>query len=165
VKTAIGACAVAWTARGISRVRLCEEAPSAATPPWVREVIERLARHLYGAPQDFRDVPLDLGGATPFERRVYAAARRIPWGRTVTYGELARRIGSPGAARAVGRALGRNPVAVLVPCHRVVAAGGLGGFSAGGGVATKERLLEAERQPASTSSISGPTSRRASERS
>ena len=88
-------------------------------------------------------VPIDLSGVPPFHRKVLAAARRIPYGRTVTYGELARRAGSPRAARAVGQAMAHNPVALLVPCHRVVAAGGgLGGF--GGGLALKRRLLALE---------------------
>lgn len=80
----------------------------------------------------------------PFYRRVWLECARIPKGKTITYGELARRLGRPGAARAVGRALGANPFAPLVPCHRVVSASGLGGFSAKGGVAAKRRLLERE---------------------
>ena len=89
----------------------------------------------------------------PFHRRVYAAARKIPPAATLTYGELAARIGAPGAARAVGQALGRNPFALIVPCHRVVAAGGkAGGFSASGGVTTKLRLLALEAAPRSARS-------------
>src|SRR5206468_215087 len=88
---------------------------------------------------------LDLGAATSFERAVFDATRAIPPGRTRTYGEVARAIGRPGAARAVGAALGRNPVPVVVPCHRVVGArGALVGFSAEGGVELKRRLLELE---------------------
>src|SRR6201999_1110622 len=80
-----------------------------------------------------------------FHQRVYALARRIPSGATLTYGEVATRIGSPGAARAVGQALGRNPFAIVVPCHRVLAAGGkLGGFTADGGVSTKLKMLTLE---------------------
>ncbi|MCK4277043.1 MAG: methylated-DNA--[protein]-cysteine S-methyltransferase, partial [Phycisphaerae bacterium] len=89
-------------------------------------------------------VAIDLSGIPPFHRKVLTAARRIPYGRTATYGELARRAGSPRAARAVGQAMAHNPVALLIPCHRVVAAGGgLGGF--GGGLALKRRLLALER--------------------
>jgi methylated-DNA-[protein]-cysteine S-methyltransferase len=81
----------------------------------------------------------------PFHRRVYALARTIPPGATLSYGEVAARIGAPGAARAVGQALGRNPFTIVVPCHRVLAAGGkMGGFSANGGIATKRRLLAIE---------------------
>lgn len=90
-------------------------------------------------------VPLDLSRVPPFHARVYEVARTIPPGTTLTYGEIARRLGEPGAARAVGQALGANPFAPIVPCHRVLAAGGgTGGFSADGGVATKRRLLEIE---------------------
>jgi len=89
---------------------------------------------------------LDWEGVPDFERRVYDEARRIPPGRTATYGEIAAALGEPGAARAVGRALGRNPFTLIVPCHRVLAAGGgYGGFSARGGVTTKLRLLAIER--------------------
>ena len=80
-----------------------------------------------------------------FHRRVYQVARTIPPGKTLTYGDVARRLGDPGAAQAVGQALGRNPFAIIVPCHRVVAAGGrIGGFSANGGAATKRRILAIE---------------------
>jgi methylated-DNA-[protein]-cysteine S-methyltransferase len=89
---------------------------------------------------------VDLTGVPPFEQRVYALLREVGPGATITYGELAERAGSPGAARAVGAAMGRNPVPVIIPCHRVLAGGGRsGGFSAPGGVSTKFRLLEIER--------------------
>lgn len=88
--------------------------------------------------------PLDWGRLTPFERAIGRAVRRIPWGRTRTYGQVARDAGRPGAARAVGRAMARNRFCLFVPCHRVVRAAGLGGFSAPGGIALKRRLLELE---------------------
>ena len=89
------------------------------------------------------DLPLRPGG-TPFERRVWDALREIPYGETTSYGALAARIGEPGAARAVGRANGRNPIPVIVPCHRVIGAdGSLTGF--GGGIACKRALLDLER--------------------
>lgn len=92
------------------------------------------------------NLPLDLGGATDFEKKVWRAARKIPSGEVITYGELARQIGQQGAARAVGRALGRNPVPIAVPCHRIVGANGrLTGFSAPGGVELKARLISHER--------------------
>ncbi len=91
------------------------------------------------------DVALDLGAASPFFRRIYRALRRVPRGRTISYGELARRAGRPGAARAVGQAMARNQLPLLVPCHRVLASGcRLGGFSSPGGVREKERLLALE---------------------
>lgn len=88
------------------------------------------------------DLPLELVG-TDFERRVWQELRRIPYGETRTYGEVAHAVGEPGAARAVGRANGRNPLPVVVPCHRVVARDGIGGFT--GGLHHKRRLLEHER--------------------
>ena len=86
-----------------------------------------------------------MDGVPEFHRRVYEAARAIPPGNTLSYGDIAKRVGAPGAARAVGQALGRNPFPIVVPCHRVLAAGGkIGGFSAQGGVATKRRMLAIE---------------------
>lgn len=160
--TAIGDCAMAWGACGITAVQLPEASaaatlarmrrytgavPEAEPPPAVLQVIGRLVRQLGGAqaPDDLCDVVLDMGALSEFHQRVYAAARRIPPGRTTTYGEMAQGLGLPGAARAVGQALGANPFAPLVPCHRILAsAGGSGGFSAHGGVRTKLRLLEIE---------------------
>lgn len=101
---------------------------------------------LRGEPRDLRDLPLELDGLPEFQRRVYEIARTIPPGSTLSYGELARRMGVPGAARAVGQALGKNPFPIVVPCHRVLAAGGkMGGFSAAGGVSTKARMLRIEK--------------------
>jgi methylated-DNA-[protein]-cysteine S-methyltransferase len=98
-----------------------------------------------GECRDLSGIPLDWTRVAAFDRRVYEAAREIPFGATLTYGELAAKIGDRDAARAVGQSLGRNPFAVIVPCHRVRAAGTkLGGFSAGGGAATKAKLLAAE---------------------
>jgi methylated-DNA-[protein]-cysteine S-methyltransferase len=97
-------------------------------------------------PADLTHLVLDMDGVPPFHQRVYALARQIPPGETLTYGELARQLGEPGAARAVGQALGHNPFAPVVPCHRVLAADGRsGGFSANGGVSTKLRMLLIER--------------------
>lgn len=162
-ETALGVCAIAWRADAIAGVLLPEEegpdatrlrmqrdfplAPQLPPPPWVSTVIERLQRLLEQGGQDtLEDVPLDLGPVPEFQRRVYALARTIPPGQTLTYGELAARLGEPGAARSVGQALGRNPFAPIVPCHRVLAAGGRsGGFSAGGGVATKLKMLQTEQ--------------------
>jgi methylated-DNA-[protein]-cysteine S-methyltransferase len=103
---------------------------------------------LAGEPRDLRGAPLDESAIDPFRRRVYAVTREVAPGTTATYGEIARSIGAPDAARAVGAALGANPFPIVVPCHRVLAAGGaLHGFSAPGGIATKRRMLEIERVP------------------
>jgi len=132
-----------------TRERLLRGLPALAEAepaPWVLLAIARIQALLEGVPDDLADLPLDMEGVPPFHRRVYEATRAIPPGRTLTYGEVARQLGEPGAARAVGQALGHNPFAPVVPCHRVLAAGsGAGGFSATGGVATKLRMLQIEK--------------------
>jgi len=109
---------------------------------------EAVRSYFDGRGADFSRIRLDLSGGTPFQRRVWEVARRIPYGQTRSYGWIAREIGRPGASRAVGRALGANPLPLLVPCHRVVRNdGAIGGFSAPGGAQTKVRLLGLERRP------------------
>jgi methylated-DNA-[protein]-cysteine S-methyltransferase len=125
--------------------RRCGAGKASVAPPEIAAVIKKVGEHLQGEVRDFLDIELDLDGAGSFARRVYEAARKVPPGQTTTYGELARALNRPKAARAVGQALGRNPVAIIIPCHRVLAAGGKpGGFSAHGGRATKARLLDIE---------------------
>jgi methylated-DNA-[protein]-cysteine S-methyltransferase len=107
--------------------------------------IQELQGYFAGARASFDTVVLDLSRVHPFDRRVYEWTRTVGWGQTASYGEIARRIGEPGAARAVGQALGRNPIPIIIPCHRVLGSGHwIGGFSAYGGTTTKERLLELE---------------------
>ncbi len=119
--------------------------PADRVPPDVAAAISRMAGLLDGVPDDLADVRVDLRGAPEFHRRVYEVTRSIPPGGTRTYGEVAARLGMPGAAQAVGQALGRNPVPIVVPCHRVLAAGGtMHGFSAPGGIETKRRMLVIE---------------------
>jgi methylated-DNA-[protein]-cysteine S-methyltransferase len=158
--TAIGRCAIAWSGRGILAVQLPEgdeqqtraclvrrvpQVREAPPPPAVARALEGIAALLRGERVDLSTIALDLDGVPPFHRRVYELARTIAQGATLSYGEIAARLGAPRSARAVGQALGRNPVPILVPCHRVLAAGGKpGGFSANGGVATKLRLLAIE---------------------
>lgn len=150
--TAFGPCRITWSDRGLTSVHLLSERPDPAPggapdqpPAFVQDAAERLARHLAGEPQDLTAIPLDLERVSPFHRRIYEAARRVGPGRTVSYGELAAALGAPGAARAVGQAMARNPFVIVVPCHRVLAAGGgAGGFSAPGGLDTKARLLALE---------------------
>lgn len=128
--------------------RKCGSAQPSAPPPLIAGVIEKIRRHLQGKIQDFRAVAVDLDGADPFARQVYEAAREIPAGQTRTYGEIAKAVGQSSAAQEVGQAMARNPVPIIVPCHRVSAAGGkLGGFSAPGGPATKAKLLALEGAP------------------
>jgi len=138
--TALGRCAVAWGERGITRVWLPEapDRPPAGTPTdAVHEAIAGIQALLDGEPRDLRDVCVDLGDAPGFNRDVYAIAREIPPGETLTYGDIARRMGDV--------ALGRNPCPIVVPCHRIVGAGGaMVGFSAPGGTSTKERMLRIE---------------------
>ena len=112
----------------------------------MQHAIDGIVALLSGDATDLSAVALDMERVPAFDRRVYEVARTIGPGETLTYGDIAARLGDPGAAREVGQALGRNPFAVIVPCHRVIAAGGkTGGFSANGGVTTKLRLLEIER--------------------
>ena len=163
--TPIGCCGIAWGATAITGVQLPEGSDASTRrrmghrfpdcretgelPPHVQHAVGALLALLSGSPAepvDLSDIELDLEDVPPFNRRVYAITRRIAPGHTCTYGEIAARLGEPGAARAVGQALGHNPFAPIVPCHRVLAAGGRsGGFSASGGVATKLRLLQIER--------------------
>lgn len=104
--------------------------------------VDGIVALLRGEAIDLLAIELDMERVPPFHRRVYEVARTVPPGKTLSYGEIAARLGDPGVARAVGQALGRNPCPIIVPCHRVLAAGGkIGGFSANGGVTTKLRLL------------------------
>jgi methylated-DNA-[protein]-cysteine S-methyltransferase len=158
--TAAGTCAIAWNARGVAGVQLPERdtaatrarmarrfpgTTEATPPPHAQAAADAMAGLLRGERVDLSFIELDMTGVPPFQRRVFDAARRIPPGQTVTYGAIAKRLRTPGAARAVGQALGRNPFPIVVPCHRVLAAGGaMGGFSAEGGVGTKRHLLAIE---------------------
>ncbi|MBC8424636.1 methylated-DNA--[protein]-cysteine S-methyltransferase [bacterium] len=160
-KTPLGPCGLSWTRRGFDHLVAPEECAvairetlEAACPgreetkrpdEAVRVVVERLQKHMGGKSDDLRDVKLDLSGFSSFGARVARALRRVPPGEVLTYGDLAKKAGAPGAARAVGRVMAANPLPLLVPCHRVLpAGGGLGGYSAKGGVALKARLLHAE---------------------
>ncbi len=115
------------------------DGPIAAAADGMRSLLE-------GGREDLRDAPLDMTGLDRFSVAVYQVLRAVGPGQTITYGALAERAGAPSAARAVGVALGRNPFPIIVPCHRVLAAGGrTGGFSAPGGVVTKLEILTRER--------------------
>jgi len=165
--TALGTCGIAWrdgsdaaallavtsfqlpedsaelTEARIARISGAET--RSEPPPRITAIISRVRQHLHGDVQDFRDITVDLAGVAPFVRKVCEAARQIPAGKTVTYAELAATLGQPEAVRAVARALGKNPIPLIIPCHRVVAAHGKpGGFSAPGGRVTKAKLLAIE---------------------
>ncbi|NPV21570.1 methylated-DNA--[protein]-cysteine S-methyltransferase [Bradyrhizobium aeschynomenes] len=159
-ETAIGTCAIAWGPRGINAVQLpmggapqirtrmrqrCPDLAEAEPPQHVRRVIDRIKALLAGQCDDLADIELDLDGVSAFQRGVYDIARRIPPGQTLTYGDIAKQLGGVELSREVGQALGRNPCPIVVPCHRVLAAGNKpGGFSANGGVDTKLKMLAIE---------------------
>jgi|KBSMisStaDraftv2_1062788.scaffolds.fasta_scaffold138715_2 methylated-DNA-[protein]-cysteine S-methyltransferase len=163
--TSIGRCGIAWSERGIvavqlpesreadTRARLLKNHPEAAQsvpPPEIQRALDGIVSLMAGEESDLSIAVLDMGHVPPFHRKVYEAARAVPPGATLSYGEIAKQIGAASSARAVGQALGRNPFAIVVPCHRVLAADGrIGGFSANGGVATKLRMLSIEAARAS----------------
>jgi methylated-DNA-[protein]-cysteine S-methyltransferase len=162
-ETAIGRCGIAWGEHGIigvqlpehdernTRRRLLRRAPGAremVPPPEVQRAVDGIVALLAGEASDLGTLTLDMDGVPSFDRDVYEVARTIAPGATLSYGEIAARLGDRTLARDVGQALGRNPFAIVVPCHRVVAAGGkLGGFSANGGITTKLRMLAIEGAP------------------
>jgi len=163
--TAIGRCGIAWGRRGIVGVQLPEsreaqtlarllrhhpDAVEASPPPDIQRALDGIVALLAGEAADLSAAVLDMHRVPPFHRRVYDAARAVPAGATLSYGEIAKQMSPGSSARAVGQALGRNPFAIVVPCHRVLAASGkIGGFSANGGIATKLRMLSIEAARAS----------------
>lgn len=158
--TSLGRCGIAWSARGVLAVQLPEssdqatrarllrprpEATEAAPPTHIAAAISAIVALLAGERTDLTGIPIDPAGISAFDQRVYAIARAIPPGQTLTYGDIARRLGDLTLSRAVGQSLGRNPYVIIVPCHRVLAAGKkIGGFSAAGGTKTKLDLLSIE---------------------
>jgi methylated-DNA-[protein]-cysteine S-methyltransferase len=158
--TAFGTCGVAWSDAGLSRVQLPERDGAATeqrllklgavrsdgeVPAHATRAIEQLRAYFDGVRVEFMEIELDQSQLAEFNGRIYAALRTIGYGETTTYGGLAALAGSPGAAQAVGTAMGRNPWPVIVPCHRVLAAAqAIGGFSAYGGAVTKTKLLRME---------------------
>lgn len=158
--TPIGRCGIAWGEHGIVGLQLpgsddartwkrltgrVKDAREAAPPPAVREAITRIVALLSGERADLSPIALDTERVSDFERQVYAVARTIPPGETLSYGDIAEKLGDKLLSRDVGQAMGKNPFPIVVPCHRVVAANGkLGGFSAPGGVDTKLKMLAIE---------------------
>jgi len=160
-QTSMGICGISWNVHGITSFQLPEASgiqienrlknvagnakASTALPFWIKNLIRKIKTHMKGNSQDFSDVPLVFNGFTKFQSSVYMAAQRIPCGKVMTYSELAEAIGKPKAVRAVGNALAKNPIPLIIPCHRIVSSlGKLGGFSASGGVMTKAALLAIE---------------------
>lgn len=160
-ETAAGWCGIAWNEAGIVRftlpasseagaqrlmLRRMPEAVRAEPPAEIVDTIAATRRYFAGEPVDFSEVRLDLGPQDAFFNNVYDRVRRLGWGETTTYGSVAKELGAgPEAARDVGQAMANNPVPLIVPCHRVLAAGRkVGGFSAPGGSETKRRMLEME---------------------
>jgi len=160
LETVIGFMGIAWSEKGLIRLCLPERSResverrlmrhagvSADTkqPQWVVDLIASIKAYAAGEDVDFSGVPVDLSGIDDFRLAIYDAARKLGFGETTTYGELAKRAGHTGLARETGAALGANPVPLVIPCHRILAAGGkIGGFSAPGGSATKEKMLAME---------------------
>lgn len=157
-ETALGEFGIGWTDAGIARVqlpgmerdalleRINRQGAVGGTPPRsVEALINRIEDYAEGEAVDFSDVPLDLTGVSDFNRRTYDLLLQIGWGETTTYGALARQLGDVGLSRAVGAAMGANPIPLIIPCHRVLASDGKpGGFSAPGGAGSKVRMLALE---------------------
>ena len=158
--SAIGPCGIVWGERGITGVQLPmgsedktrnrirqrdADVTEAPPPAEVQRAIDGILELLAGKPNDLSEIVLDLDDVPEFNRGVYDIARKIPPGKTMTYGDIAKKLGGVELSRDVGQALGRNPCPIVVPCHRVLAAGGKpGGFSANGGVVTKLKMLAIE---------------------
>ncbi|MFK0689959.1 methylated-DNA--[protein]-cysteine S-methyltransferase [Mesorhizobium sp. IMUNJ 23033] len=159
-ETVLGFMGIAWSEAGLMRLCLPERnrdtverrllrhpgvAASGEQPRWVVGLIASIKAYATGEDVDFSGVPVDLAGIDDFRLAIYDAARKLGYGETTTYGELAKRAGHAGLPRETGAALGANPVPLVIPCHRILAAGGkIGGFSAPGGSATKEKMLAME---------------------
>lgn len=159
--TALGFVGIAWSDMGLTRLCLFQRDRAAVerrmerlgvaagadsnAPEWIAALVRDVRAYAGGEEIDFSGVPVDLRGVDDFRLAIYAAARKLGFGETTTYGELAKRAGHGGLPRETGQALGANPVPLVVPCHRILAAGGkIGGFSAPGGSTAKERMLALE---------------------
>ena len=154
IETAVGTMGLGWTEVGVARFSLPAPDPESTRGRMSRDaalsepdpaLADRIVAYGEGARVEFDDVPLDLIGEPDFHRQVYDDILKVRWGETTTYGDIARRLGDLTLSRAVGQALGRNPIPLIIPCHRVLAAGNKqGGFSAPGGVTSKLRMLALE---------------------
>lgn len=162
IETELGWFGLAWSAAGIARAYLPGEEPETlrsrmarhgpeiapqegSVPVFVTKARSLIADYARGVPVSFAGLPLDLAGVGEFNRRVYEDIVGLAWGETTTYGDVARRMGDVVLSRAVGQAMGSNPIPLIIPCHRVLASGGkTGGFSAPGGARAKLRMLALE---------------------
>jgi methylated-DNA-[protein]-cysteine S-methyltransferase len=164
--TALGPMAIGWTDAGISRVLLpgdtanemrmrLEQAGGIEDADGQPEVAARILAYAEGANDNFTDVELDLSRVPEVNRRIYQHIRELAWGETTTYGAIARWLGDVALSRAVGAAMGANPIPLIVPCHRVLAADGrTGGFSSPGGVRAKMEMLALEKAASPTGQFS-----------
>lgn len=166
VETALGTMAIGWTDSGLSRLMLPGDPPDemrrrmeakgrAEAPTAQANLAARIAAYTSGAEDDFTVIPVDLGGVPALNLRIYAHIRQLCWGETTTYGAIARWLGDVALSRAVGAAMGANPIPLVIPCHRVLAADGkTGGFSSPDGVRTEMQMLALERAASPTGQFS-----------
>jgi methylated-DNA-[protein]-cysteine S-methyltransferase len=164
--TALGEMGVGWTADGVNRFRLPGTPPAAMAAAFERagyakaasgqgDLAARIVAYAEGAPDAFQDIAVDLSGVPEQARRIYEHIRGLGWGTTTSYGAIARWLGDVALSRAVGAAMGANPIPLIIPCHRVMAADGrTGGFSAPGGVDSKLKLLALENAASPTGQLS-----------
>lgn len=159
IETDLGTFGLGWTEKGVARALLPDSKPgaiaqrmakygsqSAAPEEEIAEIVADIQAYGRGERIEFDEVPLDLGGQSEFNRRVYDNILKLEWGQTTTYGDIARRLGDVALSRAVGAALGANPIPLIVPCHRVLGSNGkAGGFSAPGGAGSKMKMLAMEK--------------------
>lgn len=160
-ETALGFVGIGWSGKGLTRLCLFQRDRAAVerrlerhgaaggdesgAPAWIAALVRDIRAYAEGDEIDFTAVPVELAGVDDFRIAIYEAARKLAFGETTTYGELAKRAGHAGLPRETGQALGANPVPLVIPCHRILAAGGkIGGFSAPGGSTTKEKMLALE---------------------
>lgn len=159
--TPLGLCTLSWSEAGLQTLTLSslegKGIQKGKAPTWVLQAADSITRYLQGETVDLQAIPIDLQDLPPFRKRALEVLRTTLPGETLTYGDLARLTGSPGAARAIGQAMARNPLPILIPCHRVVAANGPGGFSLFGSLATKQRLQALETAPLRHTGSDGTT--------
>lgn len=148
-KTAEGFFTLYWDDQGLRATSLGQDKKkNDPPPPWIKKIQKRVEAYYKRTPKgkndNFLDIPLYFEKKTPFKTKVYEVVRHIPSGKVLSYKEVAKKSGSPLACRAIGQIMARNPFPLLIPCHRVVGSGKVGGFSGQGGVLTKIKMLNLE---------------------